>query len=402
MAKRKRPAQRTPPAIRANENQAARSFFAYWMQDGEICAPGYVTLDKIPEIQTACLCIAELVASMPIHILENTPDGDRRIENELSRMLDITPNRNMSRINWLTAIVMNLLLYGRGNSIVVPHTHNGFLESMEPISHQRVELMPVSGSYRDYQVLIDGQPHDPAGLMHFVFNPDPVYLWRGQGTTVTLKSIADNLNQAQKTKNAFMKSEWKPSVIVKVSGMTAEMAQPEKRAELLRDYVHPAEPGTPWLVPGEVFDVEQIRPLSLADLAINDTVTLDKRTVAAVVGVPAFMLGVGAFNRDEWNSFIQGKVRTVAQIIQQEMTRALITSPKWYVWQNVWSLMDYDMKSVSDILLAGSDRGYVNGDEWRERVHMPPAGLKERRILENYIPYDMSAFQKKLLGSGIE
>ena len=55
------------------------------------------------------------------------------------------------------------------------------------------------------------------------------------------------------------------------------------------------------------------------------------------------------------------------------------------------------MKSVSEILLAGADRGYVNGDEWRDRMHMAPAGLKEYKILENYIPADMSGKQKKLI-----
>ena len=39
----------------------------------------------------------------------------------------------------------------------------------------------------------------------------------------------------------------------------------------------------------------------------------------------------------------------------------------------------------------------MNGDEWRDRMHMTPAGLKEYKILENYIPADMSGNQKKLV-----
>ena len=151
------------------------------------------------------------------------------------------------------------------------------------------------------------------------------------------------------------------------------------------------------MIPAEAFDVTEVRPLSLNDLAIKDTMELDRRTVASVIGVPAFLLGVGAFNRDEWNNFIQTKVRGIALIIQQELTRALILNPKWYLLLNFWSLMDYDMKAMSDILLAGSDRGFVNGDEWRDRMHMTPAGLKEYRVLENYIPWDLSGAQKKLV-----
>ena len=370
---------------------------AYWVvNDDEGCPAGYRTLNDCPEIQTACLRIAELVGTMTVYLMENTSDGDRRIINELSRMLDITPNGNMTRSHWMTANVMNMLLYGKGNGICVPHTYGGILKSLEPISADRVSLVPVAGSYRDYRVMIDGQPRDPNELLHFVYNPDEHYLWKGKGVTVTLKEVAKNLAQAQETENAFMQSKWKPSIIVKVDALTDEFASPEGRQKLLDSYIKPQRTGDPWLIPAEQFQVEQIRPLSLADLAINDTVELDKRTVASVIGVPAFLLGVGDFNREEWNSFIQTKVRAIAQSIEQELTRCLIVSPKWYVHLNYWSLIDYDLGTMSSVLLAGSDRGFVNGDEWRDRMHMAPAGLKEYKILENYIPYDMSGNQSKL------
>lgn len=368
-----------------------------WLKGGDICCAGYTRLSDIPEIQTACLRIAELIGSMTIYLMANTENGDERIQNELSHMIDITPNRHMTRTQWMTTIAMNLLLYGQGNSVVLPHTHNGYLESLEPVSASRVSFRPLENSFRDYDVLIDGIPRSPDDVLHIVYNPDPVYPWRGRGVTVTLRDVAQNLRQGQTTINAFMRSEWKPSIIVKVNGLDGDMASPEGRRGILKDYVMPEEPGMPWLVPGEVFDVQQVRPLSLQDIAIKDTMEMDKRTVASVIGVPTFLLGVGAFNRDEWNNFVQTKVRVLAMAIQQELTRALITSPKWYLLLNFWSLMDYDMKSMSDILLAGSDRGYVNGDEWRDRMHMTPAGLKDYKVLENYIPADMSGEQKKLV-----
>ena len=376
------------------ENKVAAFVLADLFDD--CCASGYTRLSDNPEIQTACLRIAELIGSMTIYLMENGPDGDRRILNELSRKIDIEPNRNMTRIHWMTANVMNMLLYGKGNGICVPHTHEGNLESLEPISASRVTFQPVGNSYRDYRVLIDGIPKDPNNLLHFVYNPDPTYLWMGRGVTVTLKDIANNLKQAQKTENAFMSSEYKPNIIVKVDALADEFATPAGRQKLLDSYVKPSTTGEPWLIPAEQFEVQEVRPLTLADLAIKDTVELDKKTVAAVIGGPAFLLGVGTFNREEWNRFIQTKVKAIALNIQQELTRCLIISPKWYIYLNYWSLMDYDLKAVSDILLAGSDRGFVCGDEWRDRMHLPPAGLKEFKILENYIPYDKSGDQEKL------
>lgn len=373
-----------------------RNPIAVWLTQDDICCEGYTRLSDNPEIQTACLRIAELVGSMTIYLMANTDKGDERIINELSRLIDIHPNGNMTRSNWMTANVMNMLLYGKGNAICVPHTYEGILKSLEPIAASRVSLVPTGNSYRDYRVLIDGVSKDPENLMHFVYNPDPLYLWKGQGVTVTLKDIAENLKQAQKTENAFMSAEYKPSIIVKVDALTDEFSSPEGRQKLLDSYVKPSRTGEPWLIPADQFQVEQVRPLTLGDLAIKDTIELDKRTVAAVIGVPPFLLGIGDFKREEWNNFVQTKVRAIALNIQQEMTRCLITSPKWYLMLNFWSLIDYDLGTVSNILLAGSDRGFVNGDEWRDRMHLPPAGLKEYKVLENYIPYDMSGEQDKL------
>ena len=387
--KRRRPQQR-------DQTGGGNSTFALWMSNDDICPAGYVRLSENPQIQTACLRMAELIAGMTIYLMENTKDGDVRIVNELSRTIDIAPCGTMTRMQWMTAIVMNLLLFGKGNSVVVPHTHKGIIQSLEPIAASRVDFRPVANSYRDYRILIDGQPRDPADVCHFAYNPDPTYLWKGRGVTVTLQQIAGNLKQAEKTKSAFLSSEWKPSVIIKVDSTSDIFRDPEKRQKFLESYINPAVEGAPWLIPAEQIQVDQVKPLTLSDLAIKDTVELDVRTVASVAGVPAYLLGVGEFNRDEWNSFVQTRVKTVAQIIQQELTRALIVSPKWYLQLNYWSLIDYDLKAVSDVMLAGSDRGFVSGDEWRDKMHLPPAGLKDYKILENYIPYEDSGNQNKL------
>lgn len=388
---------RDKPQRRETEAHKLSQYLAL-IEGEDICVPGYTRLSDNPEIQTACLRIAELIGSMTIYLMHSTDQGEERVKNELSRVLDITPERHMNRSQWLIANVMNMLLYGQGNAICVPHTYQGYLQSMEPITADRVSLVPDGISMRDYWVQIDGIPRDPENLMHFVYNPDPRYLWKGQGVTVTLRDIAKNLRQAQKTENAFMASEWKPSIIVKVDALTDEFSSPEGRQKLLDSYVKPASPGQPWLIPAEQFQVEQIRPLSLADIAIKDTVEMDKKTVAAVVGVPAFLLGVGEFKRDEYNNFVQTKIRAIAQTIQQEMTRCLIESPDYFIRLNYYSLLDYDLAGLSNLLLAGADRGFVNGDEWRDRMHLPPAGLKEYKVLENYIPYDQSGNQKKLTG----
>lgn len=366
--------------------------------DDDLECAGYTSLANNPEVFTACRRIATLLASMPIMLMENGESGDTRIFNELSRKLDIDPNRKMTRSTWMEAIAMNLLLYGKGNSVCTVQTKNGLLDNIEPIPAYKVSFRETATGYL---VDISGKAFDSNDVLHFVNNPDKYYPWKGKGVTVLLSDVANNLKQAEKTKKGFMSSKWKPSVIVKVDSMTDEFSDPEKREKLLEQYVKSTNAGEPWLIPADQFSVEQIRPLSLADLAISDSVEIDKRTVASVIGVPPFILGVGEYDKEAWNAFISNTVLPIAKEIEQELTRKLILNPKWYLKFNILSLMDWDIQTIADVFGKLSDRGFVTGNEVRDRMGMSPKeGLDELRILENYIPYEMSALQKKLLQGG--
>lgn len=364
--------------------------------DDSLCVNGYVPLDKNPEIVAACHTIATLIGSITIHLMKNTEDGDVRIVNELSRKIDIDPMPNMTRSQWMESIVMTMLLYGKGNAIVLPHTQRGYLEELEPIAASRVNFQ--SQGYSDYTVTIDGRRFTPDEVLHFAYNPDKNYLWKGQGVTVSLQELAHNLKQAEVTKRGFLESKWKPSIIIKVDAMDSSFDTPAKRDKLLSQYVESDTVGKPWIVPAEQFDIQTIKPLSLADLAISDTVEIDKRTVAALLGVPPFVVGVGEYNQKAWNNFIDTRVRPITLNIAQEMTKKLILSPDWYLRFNVLSLLDWDIQTVSNVLLSASDRGFITGNEYRDRIGMSPKeGLNELRVLENYIPTDMAGLQKKLI-----
>jgi len=377
---------------------------AVWLTDAagfdSLCLTQYRPLDKCPEIVTACSRIADLIATMTIYLMENTKSGDQRMINELSRKVDIEPTSYMTRHTWMTGIVMNMLLYGRGNAVVVPHTQDGLLGDLEPITAERVSFM--QDGYK-YKVLIDGIAKNPDDLLHFVYRPDKYQLWRGRGISIELKDVARNLGQASDTTNGFMESKWKPSVIVKVDALTDEFASPSGRQKLLESYVNTAKAGEPWMIPAEQFSVEQIRPLSLSDLAINDVVELDKKTVAAIVGVPAFLLGVGEFNEKEWNNFINSTVHGIAQSIEQELTKKLLISPKWYWKFNIRSLYSYNLKELADVYKDLRAIGVVDGNEVRDAIGMEPReGLDELVMLENYIPTSKLGDQLKLKQGGSE
>lgn len=358
---------------------------------------GYTSLAHNPEICTAVDTIARLIASMTIHLMENTSDGDVRVKNELSRKIDIEPNSNMTRATFVHWIVKTLMLDGNGNTVVWPETEQGIIRDLRPIPSTLVSFVPVG--LWDYRVVIAGQEYTPNDVLHFVLNPGSYYPWRGQGYRVALSDVANNLKQASVTEKGFMSSKWKPSIIVKVDALTEEFASPEGRQRLLSEYIDTAQAGEPWMIPAEQFSVEQVRPLTLSDLALADFVQLDKRTVASILGVPPFVLGIGDFHREAWNNFVNSTIMPIAKSIEQEMTKKLLYNPNWFFRFNVRSLYNYDLKDMAAVADEQFVRGIMTGNEVRDWIGLSPLpDLNELVILENYIPRGMIGDQNKLKG----
>ena len=359
------------------------------------CA-GYTSLAHNPEVTTAVDTVARLIGSMTIHLMENTESGDIRVRNELSRKVDIDPNQYMTRSAFVQWIIKTMMLDGNGNAVVYPETRRGILRNLQPIPAAFATFIPDGFGYK---VVISGREYDPDNVLHFVLNPGGYYPWLGEGYRVALSDVANNLKQAAATEKGFMSSKWKPSIIVKVDSLTDEFSSPEGRRKLLEDYVETTEAGEPWMIPADQFSVEQVRPLTLSDLALADFVQLDKRTVAAILGVPPFVLGVGDFHREAWNNFISSTIMPIARAIEQELTRKLLVSPNWFFRFNVRSLYNYELRDMAQVADDQFVRGIMTGNEVRDWIGMPPLeGLNELVILENYIPRGMIGEQNKLNG----
>ena len=111
------------------------------------------------------------------------------------------------------------------------------------------------------------------------------------------------------------------------------------------------------------------------------------------------MLGVGNFNKDEYNNFISAVIMPIAKIIEQELTKKLVYKPEWYFRFNAKSLMQYDLSELTTHVKEMVAGGLINRNEGRNAFDYSPIdGLNEYIVLENYIPVADVGNQKKLKG----
>lgn len=360
-----------------------------------LCEGGYKPLTECSEVKMCINAYARAVATMTIHLMRNVKNGDVRVKNELSRKVDINPAPYMGRTNLMYMIVRQMM--EQGNMVLYPEYKRGYLEWIRPLPPSKRQLVEDGDGYH---VRYNDQQLMPDEVVNFVYNPDPERPWKGLGVTVDVGEMVKALRQAGSTRQSLLESP-APSIIVKVTDLAQDFKKGDAQDRLTEKYVQNAKDGKPWFIPAEAMDVTTIKPLSLTDLAIKDNLELDKRAVAAMLGIPAFMVGVGAYNEQEYNNFVSTKLPFVTQIIEQELTEKLLLSPDLYFRLNKRSLMAYALNDLTTLGKEMTDRMALRRNEWRELLGFPPDDeMDELLALENYIPADKLADQKKLINTG--
>ena len=358
-----------------------------------LCAADYRPMGACPEVQACVNVYADMIASMSVHLMRNTDAGDVRVRNGLSRVIDITPNRFQTHQAFFSTVVRGLMLHG--NQVTLPVYRGGLLEALIPLPPSQVSFAPDADGYR---ILWQGEALRPDEALHFVLNPDPDEPWRGLGYSVGLRDAVRALRQTNATKDALMRAPV-PPLIVRVDGLNEKLQSEEGREKLARQYVDQTGSGRPWFIPAEAFEVTSVKPLTLNDLAIRTSLELDKRTVAAIMGVPPYTVGIGEFHREEHNNFVATRLMVIAQIIQQEMTRKLLWADDLYWRFNNRSLLNYDIDKLVSAGAEMVDRMALRRNEWRDWIGLPPDGqMDELLALENYLPVSRLGDQKKLKG----
>lgn len=388
-AKKKTRAEPNPVMIWLNSNEARST----------LLPSGYQRLSDNQEVKKCIHKIADLVSSETIMLMCNSENGDIRIYNELSKKLDVYPSKIMTRKNFVYHIVTQLL--SGGNSVVVPIIKNGLFYDFKILEQDYITY--YSSDDYNYTISYKGRIFTPDEVLHFKVCIDELNPYVGKGYADLVKNSIETLVQSNATKTGFLKSEWKPSLIMSISADSEEMADAEKRHELLESYVKTVEVGEPWVIPAGEIDIKEVRPLTLEDLAIQESMELDIKSIASAFGVPAFMVGVGEFNKDEYNNFISTTIMSIATEIQQELTRKLLLSKDLYFKLNCKALMQYDISEKMQFVKEMVSLGMMSQNEGRTEFDYSPAdneAMNNYIVLENYIPVAETGNQKKLKDKG--
>ena len=370
---------------------------AYYLKmDGDMSdiIPGYTRLSQNEEVVKCANIIADLVSSMTIMLMKNGEKGDVRIKNELSKKLDVYPCKYMDRKNFIFKIARDMVLYG--NSVVIPEVEGMYIKNLEPIDSDACSFVKEADSYR---IVYNGNRLHPEDVLHFVYVPDKKEPFKGVGQKEAIVDTAKMLVQAKATKKKFLQSKWKPSMIISIQADVEELQDEEMRKTILGSYVSDTEEGEPWIIPAGEIDVKTIQPLSLNDLAIQDSIKLDKQAVAAAFNMPAFMVGVGEFKEAAYNNFISTTIMSIAMIIQQQFTNKLLFSGDLYFKLNYKSLLQYSLEDKIALIKGMVGGGMMSRNEGRAELDYAPVdkpGMDDYIVLENYIPVGDVGNQKKL------
>lgn len=379
--------------------RSSESAFALFLRGEDECAPlGYTRLIDCPAILGAIGRLADVVSNASIGLYRNDESGDERIHNELSRFVDIAPWRWGSRKALIQWIVARMCTDPDGTAYMLPHTENGYLTDLEPMP----DAYAVSyDSGRSCVVRWGGLTFAPEDVLIFRLRPDPDHPWRGMGLRASLREVSGNLQQASATRKGFLRTEYKPPLIVSVDSDSEELASEDGRERIRDAYLKDSAAGKPWILPSGMMTVSQVKPLTLNDLAIADNVKIDSRTVATIVGVTPYMVGVGDFNAAEHDSMIRTTATSIAEVITQELTRKLLFAPDLYFKASTRRLYSYNLKDLASVGEGLYVHGLMTGNEVRGWLDMSPKeGLDQLVILENFIPADRIGDQKKLKEGG--
>jgi HK97 family phage portal protein len=317
----------------------------------------------------ACLrVVAETVASLPLHVLERTPGGGKRLARELPlyRQLHAQPNGWQTSFEWREQAVFHVGLWGdafselRAGQIVPLHPSRMKVERIENgnLRYKYREDRGNETTYANEQILQVRGPSDDGvnGIKIVEECKDAIALAR-----------ACELHGAR-----FFAAGARPGFVLSTDGQLNAEAREALRSQWDRRHAGVGNShNTAVLTNG-------LRPFEIPQSSNTDAQFLELRRyqleeIARLFRVPGWLLGIGTAGPQAEIEFVTHTILPWLRRFESAFMRDLIAEDDRYLIEfDVRGLLRGDSASRSSYYRAMWDIGVLSTDDIRELENMDP------------------------------
>lgn len=365
------------------------SDYSEWLNGG--LSGGVAVTEKtvltISSVYSCVNLIAGAISSLPLPVFERGDNSDRRrIGGTISKLINQTPNDNMTAAVFWEYIVASLLLKGGSFArIIRGDVFSGFEPiALEPINPDIVEIKSAGGNlvYIVQYSQLDGDNRGRAvihqdDMLHI---PGPGYDGKNGQSQIkhALRSSASIALATESYSSEFFKNGAKPDFAIEMEGKPT----PEQIAELRRVWGEKHQGIGKNHLPGLLYGGSKIHELTMnaEDAQLIGTRQFQVEDIARIFGVPPVMIGHST-GTSMWGTGVEalgiGFVKyTLARHlvkIEQELNRKLFI----------------DENHFTEFVTAGLERGDIKTRFGAYRIALGRAGEEawmkpsEVRKLEN-------------------
>jgi len=344
-----------------------------WDEDAGSRSAAGVRIDSNNAHQVAavfsCLrVIAETVAALPLHVLERTPGGGKRIARELPlyRQLHAQPNGWQTSFEWREQAVFHVGLWGdafselKAGQIVPLHPSRMKIERVEngAIRYRYREDKGSEAIYSNDQILqIRGPSDDGLNGMRIVEEcKEAIALAR-----------ACEIHGAR-----FFANGARPGFVLSTDGNLNAEARETLANQWDRRHGGPSNAGKTAVLTGG------LKPYQLPQSSNSDAQYLELREyqlreIARLFRVPGHLLGLGTGSPQADIEFVSHTILPWLRRFESACTRDLIADDDRYLVEfDIRGLLRGDAASRASFMRSLWEIGALNTDEIRELENMDP------------------------------
>lgn len=335
------------------------------------------------EFERAVETIGGLLGALTLQVWQSKGNTKERLKNAKSYWLDIEPVRGATRLEWTKKVVRTM--YERGVCFVSVETDS----AGNQLKILDDALVQTDGTVRCYKQNVVYKATD---LLRFSVGTKPAL--------EALKQTNDNLRMAAALKARFLKNSFIPKMVVKVDvDMSALTDENDKRLKVLQNVIaRSSESGQPIVFEQGFAEIQELKGRTYDELGLDVALKDEQLKVAAFFGLPAFLVGAGSFDREEYNLFIKTTFMTLVRMFEQQLSR-VFASKDVYVKYNTERLLSIDLSEQMSFVSECLAQGIMTPNEARQKLGLTPStakGMNDFRILENYVPVSQLGDQAKL------